>query len=366
MGLNNISLTNYAQNPCKNNSSIANSTNVQCASFAGETENKNKFKLPDMNRLTAYTLVIGGIANLLTLKGVKGLSDAAKGTAGKIGLIATIAALALGGGAFIQAGHDKKQPNEFLSGLIIIATALPFMKKQMLLFLGWLNIGLGLFSLGLANRTEKDKTINCPTLTKSIKFIADDFVRGVKSCKEFLKQTWQYATRERKQLPDIITSKPNADQRRVSGVLLLLGGAATVAAAVRMKVDALRAQKIAKIAAAAISLGTVGFNVGNYILNDKVNKGTSKEVTRAGLMLKQLIEILQIYSPGSFFLGYSKMLANASSYETLSALSKYSSQLTIKPIPSAKEWYTKILAKAPPSHETLLALNKYSSQPANK
>jgi hypothetical protein len=365
MTLNNISLVNYPQNQCKKNS-FANSTNVQCVSFAGETENQNKFKLPDMNKITVYTLILGGIANLLTL--VKALPDTAKKKAGKIGMIATVAALVLGGGAFIQSGRDKKQPNETLAGLLCIGSALPFLKGKMLLFLGVLNIGLGNFSLGLANRTEKGKTLENKSLAGSIPFIIGDFVRGVKSCGTFLKQSLLFAIRKRKELPDIFTAKPNADQRRVSGILLTLGGLATVAAAVGLK-NPKAAGKVAKIGAAAITLGTVGFNVGNYILNEKINTGVSKDITRVGILGKQLIEILQIGTPGSFLLGYSKMLANASAYETLSALNKFTGKSIKQTIPKSlnnvSDWHTRILAN-PSSYEALLARNKYSGQPANK
>lgn len=346
MTLNSISLTNYTQTPYKKNSSVANSKNLQTVSFAGETEKNNKFKLPDMNKITVYTLLAGGVANLLTL--AKKLPDGVKQKAGKFGKVATVAALVMGGGAFIQSGHEKKQPNEILSGLMCVGSAVPFLKGQMLLFLGVLNLGLGNFSLGLANRTEKGNTIENKSLAGSLPFIVKDFGRGLKSCGEFLKQTWQYVTRQRKEAPDILTLKPSADQRRVSGILLSLGGLATIVAAAGMK-NPKMAGRVAKIAAAAITAGTVGFNVGNYILNEKVNTGASKEITRIGLWGKQLIEILQIATPGSFFLGYSKMLANASAYETLSALNKYSSSKpAIQPAFSgAKEWYAKVLADAP-------------------
>lgn len=369
MTLNNFSLINSAQNPYKKNSSVVNSTNIQRVSFAGETENNKKFKLPDMNRITVYTLLTGGVANLLTL--VKSLPDPVKKNAGKIGKIATVGALIMGGGAFIESGRNKKQPNEILSGLICIGSAWPFLQGKMLLFLGVLNLGLGNFSLGLANRTEKDKTNECDKSTNSLKFIAKDFARGLNSCVEFLKQSFLFVIRKRKEKPDIFTLKPNNDQRRVSGILLTLGGLATIAAAVVLK-NPKMAGKTAKIGAAAITAGTVGFNVGNYILNEKVNTGVSKEITKVGLLGKQLIEILQIGTPGSFLLGYSKMLANASSYETLSALNKFTGKPAInQPIPiptslhSVADWYSKISVNASPN-KTLLGLSKFSNQPANR
>ena len=254
----------------------------------------SKLHMPDQYLLTAAALLVGGtITAIEAVKGKK-MGSILK----KAGKATMVAGVLLNGAAFIQSGMRKNQPSEFTAGSLMLATV-PLYFINPALWLGAFTTSVGLFFSGLANRIEPGKTseynkfkdsFSKETLSGSIKFIKKDQINALKATTKSVKQLWKYVTGKRKELPDIFTIKPNADQRRVSGALMITGGLMMSTAALGIFKPAKTI--IGSIGAGLAALGCLGDNVNTIALvNDRTN-GFTKNILITGIVLKQLAETM--------------------------------------------------------------------------
>lgn len=207
--------------------------------------------------------------------------------------------------SLVGASLTVKQPS-MLIGTALWAAASPFMMmkkyEDSAKLKGFLMLGYALNYLGLANKIKNDNALkkgekpieydfkgnkdNLLSKTfKTIKFSLKDHFSLSESVKNSFKQTKDYISGQRKEVPDFISVNPTPDNRKITSILLYAGG-------IPLMIFGNKNGAAKKAANLLIGTGLLLDAIGMFAIGRK-EKGATKAVLLGGVPLRAVGDFAQ-------------------------------------------------------------------------
>jgi hypothetical protein len=206
--------------------------------------------------------------------------------------------------SMVGASLAVKQPS-MLVGTALWAAASPFMMMKRFndsaRLKGFLMLGYSLNYLGLANKIKNDnknkeeKSIefdfkgNKDGLLKKtsdiIKFSLKDHFSLPEAVKNAFKQTKEYISGQRKELPDFMSINPTSDNRKITSILLYAGG-------IPLMIFGNKNKMVEKAANLLIGTGLLLDAIGMFAIGRK-EKGATKAILLSGVPLRTVGDFAQ-------------------------------------------------------------------------
>jgi len=204
----------------------------------------------------------------------------------------------------IGASFAVKQPSMLL-GSVLWAVASPFMMMKRFedspKLKGFLMLGYALNYLGLANKIKNDKKDNngqplefdikgskdnlLSKIVKTVKFSLKDHLLIPEAVKNSLRQTKEYISGQRKEVPDFMSTNPTSDNRKITSILLYAGG-------IPLMIFGNKNATAKKVANVLIGTGLLLDAIGMFAIGRK-EKGATKAILLGGVPLRTVGDFAQ-------------------------------------------------------------------------
>ncbi|OGH96886.1 MAG: hypothetical protein A2039_00025 [Candidatus Melainabacteria bacterium GWA2_34_9] len=205
----------------------------------------------------------------------------------------------------IGASFAVKQPSMLL-GSVLWAVASPFMMMKRFndseRLKGFLMLGYAFNYLGLANKIKNDKDQKnggqplefdikgskdnlLSKIAKTVKFSVKDHFSIPEAVKNSLKQTKEYILRQRKEVPDFMSTNPTSDNRKLTSILLYAGG-------IPLMIFGNKNAAAKKAANVLIGTGLLLDAIGMFAIGRK-EKGATKAILLGGVPLRTVGDFAQ-------------------------------------------------------------------------
>jgi len=192
-----------------------------------------------------------------------------------------------------------------LLGSVLWAVASPFMMMKRFndseRLKGFLMLGYAFNYLGLANKIKNDKKDNngqplefdikgskdnlLNKIFKTVKFSVKDHLSIPEAVKNSLRQTKEYISGQRKEVPDFMSTNPTSDNRKLTSILLYAGG-------IPLMIFGNKNAAAKKAANVLIGTGLLLDAIGMFAIGRK-EKGATKAILLGGVPLRTVGDFAQ-------------------------------------------------------------------------